>query len=74
MGKEDSPKSWENRVWTCPVCGQVLDRDLNAAINLKNLILSTLGTRGIYASGDNVRLKPAFAGNANVGETRISFL
>lgn len=71
---KNSSLKLSDRVWTCPVCGQVLDRDLNAAINLKNLILSTLGTRGIYASGDNVRLKPAFAGNANVGETRISFL
>lgn len=28
------------RVWTCPNCKSKLDRDLNAAINLKNYILS----------------------------------
>ena len=31
------------------------DRDINAAINIKNIGLSTLGTSGIYACGDSVR-------------------
>ncbi|MFB7719377.1 RNA-guided endonuclease InsQ/TnpB family protein [Nocardia sp. NPDC056100] len=33
-GHRDGPKPLSVRVWTCPACGAVLDRDLNAANNL----------------------------------------
>lgn len=29
------------RTWTCPACGSVHDRDVNAAINLKNMAVSS---------------------------------
>ena len=45
-------------VWTCPNCRRSHDRNINAAINLKN----TLGIREIYACGDDVRLKPRTCG------------
>lgn len=32
------------RVWTCPECGERHDRDVNAAINLKNLAASSAAT------------------------------
>ena len=45
------------RIYVCPECGQVIDRDLNAAINirnfaLKNILKNTDGTSEITACGD----------------------
>ena len=45
------------RTYECPECGQVIDRDLNAAINirnfaLRNILKNTDGTSGINACGD----------------------
>lgn len=45
------------RTYECLECGQVIDRDLNAAINirnfaLRNILRNTEGTPGINACGD----------------------
>lgn len=34
--------SLEDRIWVCPHCGEVIDRDLNAAINILNMGLSII--------------------------------
>ena len=44
------------RVYDCPECGTIIDRDLNAAINIRNFALrdimkNTDGTSGINACG-----------------------
>ena len=45
------------RTYVCPECGQTIDRDLNAAINirnfaLRNILKTTDGTSGSNACGD----------------------
>ncbi len=46
------------RTWTCPACGVTHDRDLNAAINLKNLaVSSTVSACGEEGSGLGCKLK-----------------
>ena len=42
-----------DRKWICLECGTEHIRDINAAINLKNNALSTLGSRGFQACGDS---------------------
>ena len=45
-------KSLSTRTHICPHCGYVEDRDINAAINILRLGLSTVGHTGTYATGD----------------------
>ena len=56
--KNEAVKNLSVRKWICPKCGEVHNRDHNAAINLKNNALkevnnirSTAGTVGTYACG-----------------------
>jgi putative transposase len=45
-------KSLSQRTHRCYYCGFVLDRDWNAAINILELALRTVGHTGTHASGD----------------------
>ncbi|NJM73471.1 MAG: transposase [Scytonema sp. RU_4_4] len=49
---EKVKKSLSNRTHVCPHCGYIEDRDVNAAINILQKGLSTVGHTGTYAWGD----------------------
>ncbi|MET9902847.1 RNA-guided endonuclease TnpB family protein [Streptomyces sp. NPDC006446] len=52
-GVKDGPKPLNVRMWTCGACGAVLDRDINAAVNVAKaagLAVSACGARGRRAS------------------------
>jgi len=45
------PKTLATRIHKCPKCGLTIDRDINAARNILQLALTTVGTTGINACG-----------------------
>ena len=57
--KNPAVKDLSIRKWECPIRGAMHDRDINAAINLreegKKLVASTVGTTGSNAYGEGVR-------------------
>ncbi len=55
-------KSLSTRTHVCPHCGYTEDRDINAAINILRIGLSTVGHTGTYAWGD----LPSWAVGANL--------
>lgn len=52
-GHKNNNLKLKDRKWICPNCGEILNRDVNAAINLRNNALNTLGSRGIQACGES---------------------
>lgn len=53
--KEDL--SLDDRIWECPKCGSLIDRDLNASINILNEGIKNISAGTVdYTGGDDVRL------------------
>jgi putative transposase len=66
-GARNAALALSDRAWTCPSCGAVLDRDLNAARNLVAWYEtnSTTGSSpGSHASGDSASTPPVVVARA----------
>ncbi|MGW4441173.1 RNA-guided endonuclease InsQ/TnpB family protein [Streptomyces sp. NPDC004596] len=61
-GVQDGPKPLHVRVWTCRACGAVLDRDINAAVNV-----AKAAGLAVSACGAQVRRGPVPAQRGEAG-------
>ncbi|MEW2258722.1 RNA-guided endonuclease TnpB family protein [Streptomyces sp. NPDC047869] len=61
-GVQDGPKPLHVRVWTCRACGAVLDRDINAAVNV-----AKAAGLAVTACGAQVRPGPVPAPRSEAG-------
>lgn len=61
-GVKDGPKPLSVRVWTCGACGAVLDRDINAAVNV-----AKAAGLAVSACGAQVRRAPVPAPRSEAG-------
>ncbi|MFC7014959.1 RNA-guided endonuclease InsQ/TnpB family protein [Streptomyces viridiviolaceus] len=61
-GFKDGPKPLHVRVWTCGACGAVLDRDINAAVNV-----AKAAGLAVTACGAQVRRAPVPAPRSEAG-------
>ncbi|MFF4840793.1 RNA-guided endonuclease InsQ/TnpB family protein [Streptomyces collinus] len=52
-GVKDGPKPLDVRVWTCTPCGAVLDRDVNAAVNIAK-------AAGLAVTACQAQVRPGF--------------
>ncbi|MBJ7905051.1 transposase [Streptomyces sp. DSM 110735] len=61
-GVKDGPKPLHVRVWTCSACGAILDRDVNAAVNV-----AKAAGLAVSACGAQVRRAPVPAPRSEAG-------
>jgi putative transposase len=61
-GVKDGPKPLHVRVWRCQACGEVLDRDVNAAVNVAKAAGLAVTACGAHVSPEPVRAERGEAG------------
>ncbi len=70
-GVKDGPKPLSVRVWTCGACGAVLDRDVNAAVNVAKAAGLAVSARGAQVRRAPVPAQRSEAGTHPKRPTRL---
>jgi putative transposase len=70
-GVKDGPKPLHIRVWTCGACGTLLDRDINAAVNVAKAAGLAVSARGAQVRPGLVPAQRVEAGTHRDGQTTV---
>ncbi|MFF2506142.1 RNA-guided endonuclease InsQ/TnpB family protein [Streptomyces sp. NPDC058067] len=70
-GVKDGPKPLHIRVWTCGACGTVLDRDINAAVNVAKAAGLAVSACGAQVRPVRVPAQRGEAGTHRDGQTTV---
>ncbi|MFE4578239.1 RNA-guided endonuclease InsQ/TnpB family protein [Streptomyces chartreusis] len=70
-GVQDGPKLLHVRVWTCGACGAVLDRDINAAVNVAKAAGLAVSARGAQVRPVPVPAQRVEAGTRRDGQPTV---
>ncbi|WP_030411375.1 RNA-guided endonuclease InsQ/TnpB family protein [Streptomyces sp. NRRL S-1448] len=70
-GVKDGPKPLHVRAWTCGACGTVLDRDINAAVNVAKAAGLAVSARGAQVRPVPVPAQRVEAGTHRDGQTTV---
>ncbi|MGP3973178.1 RNA-guided endonuclease InsQ/TnpB family protein [Streptomyces sp. 8N114] len=70
-GIKDGPKPLHFRVWECGACGTVLDRDINAAVNVAKVAGLAVSACGAQVSRASVPAQRCEAGTHRDGQTTV---
>ncbi|MFE9888313.1 RNA-guided endonuclease InsQ/TnpB family protein [Streptomyces scopuliridis] len=71
-GVKDGPKALHIRVWTCRACGTVLDRDINAAVNVAKAAGLAVSACGAQVRPGLVPAQRAEAGTHRDGQPTVA--
>ncbi|MFF9915884.1 RNA-guided endonuclease InsQ/TnpB family protein [Streptomyces sp. NPDC013457] len=70
-GVKDGPKPLDVRTWTCKACGAVLDRDINAAVNVAKAAGLAVSACGAQVRPGRVPAQRSETGTHRDGQTTV---